>query len=67
MFASLSRDSRGCCGCSGGRWFSGYWFGSRDAYRRDALAWMLWVGGIGCGAGDVNAVDGDDVRRFVGL
>ena len=33
----------------------------------DALAWMLWVGGIGCGAGDVNAADGDDVRRFVGL
>ena len=45
----------------------GCWFSSCDAYRRDALAWMLWVGGIGCGAGDVNAADGDDVRRFVGL
>ena len=31
------------------------------------MAWMLWVGGIGCGAGDVNAADADDVCRFAVL
>ena len=31
------------------------------------MAWMLWVGGIGCGAGDVNAADADDVCGFAVL